>query len=1059
MAHRSRNAAIFRPSRWHGVRFAAGMNIARRGLLPLLLGTAFLATACGGGTYTPRQTDDPDDPLDPRADNGFESDDPQLQSGRVGRGGSADAGTAAPSAGGDESAGNGDGAARAIEEADIVKVEGNRLYALSRYGGLAIIDTSNPDQLRLVGRKRLDGVPFEMYLRGSRAYVMLTDFGRYEASNGGRSGRWVQTSEMLAIDLTNETALEEIAHYDIPGSIADSRLVGDAIYVVTNEDGYCWGCQQNQGGAVVTSFDIAGAGIAKVDQLSYRTPNNGYAYQRSVSATNERLYIGGPTYDWSPGAQGGHSIIQVVDIHDPHGAIKKGADVPVAGQIQSRWQMDEADGILRVVSQNGNGWGNGINPLVQTFTVTNASTITPLGSTELILPAPESLRSVRFDGTRGYAITAEQSDPLFTIDLSDPAHPRQAGELHMPGWITHMEPRGDRLVGFGFAETNWSSKLAVSLFDVTDLDSPVMLERVEFGTGGGQYAEDSDRIHKSVQVLDEKGLILVPFASYGSWNDGACSKPQSGIQLIDYSHDHITARGIAPQYGQPRRALLANDRLLAMSDRNVTSFDISKHDAPTKTSELDLSNPAFRLTRVGDQIASITNDWWTSEVMLSLTPYEGADDAAVSGKLSLASLADQTPESCSGNASSWAQWYSARLFVMGNQVVVSVPVWSYANEKPSMKLVFGVVDASNPLDPKLVSKTSVQLGDDSYGSYGGGMGFFDGFGYYSYYGGSLLSDGESMVQVGNKLAYLDNQWEYLEQKDAMGNPTYETRVHRKLHVVDFSTAAPAVATPIVLGDSKGTFPLIVRGTEVLTSRWRESPTTAGKVKFYVDRIDLAGDAPVREVSVNTPGSLLLSDDETGRIVTVDYTRSVLPAADYAQCYENGVGGVRWFDYEHNQCSLITRQFKLSDLQNDTVTLRNTFTPPSQQLGGLKIADDRIYVTHYPVYDYDAAMTRDGQMPAPIHQGGLFVLGGIRAGTLAMQSQLTGDAQWPLAARGNKVALYTQRGLAIYDTATPSATLVTEQTLRGWGYTSDVLFEQDRAICSLGEWGMQTIRVP
>lgn len=1042
------------------------MNIARRGLLPLLLGAAFLATACGGGTFTSGELDDPDDPSDPRVDNGFESDDPQLQNGGGGRaesgnddsaaGGASSGGMAAPTAPGS----NGD-ANRAIEEADIVKVEGNRLYALSRYGGLAIIDTSNPDALRLIGRKRLDGMPFEMYLRGGRAYVMLTDFGRYEVADGGRYGRWVQTSEMLAIDVSNEADPKEFAHYDIPGTIADSRLVGDAIYVVTNEDGYCWGCQQNQSGAVVTSFDIGGAGIAKVDQLSYRTPNNGYSYQRSVSATNERMYLGGPSYDWSPGSQGGHSVIQVVDIHDPHGHLVKGADVSVAGQIQSRWQMDEADGILRVVSQNGNGWGNGVNPVVQTFTVTNASTITPLGSTELVLPVPESLRSVRFDGTRGYAITAQQSDPLFTIDLADPAHPRQAGELHMPGWITHMEPRGDRLVGFGFAETNWSSKLAVSLFDVTDLDSPVMLERVEFGQGGGQYAEDQDRIHKSVQVLDDKGLILVPFASYGYWNNGTCSQPQSGIQLIDYSHDHITARGIAPQYGQPRRALITNDRLLAMSDRNVTSFDITQHDAPTKTNEIDLSNPAFRITRVGDQVASITNDWWTSEVVLSLTPYENADDAAVSGKVSLASLADQSAELCSGNAQSWAQWYGARLFPMGNQLIVSVPVWSYTNDKSSMKLVFGVVDASNPLAPRLVSKTSVQLGDGSNGYYGG-FGFFDGYGYYSYYGGSLLSDGESMVQVGNKLAYLDNQWEQIEtkQKDSYGNSTYETKVHRTLHVVDFTNAAaPAVAAPLVLGDSKGTFPLIARGTEVLTSRWRNAPSNNGKVKFYVDRVDLAGDTPVREVSINTPGSLLLSDEPSGRVVTIDYTRSTLPASDYSQCWNNGVGGVRWFDYEHNQCVVLTRQFKLSDLSDSAVTLRNTFTPPSQQLGGLKIADDRIYVTHYPVYDYNSGVTNDGQMPTPLQEGGLFVLGGIRDGNLKLQSQLTGDAQWPLAARGTKVALYTQQGLAIYDTAGPTAALVTQQTLRGWGYTSDVLFEQDRAICSLGEWGMQTIRVP
>ena len=78
---------------------------------------------------------------------------------------------------------------------------------------------------------------------------------------------------------------------------------------------------------------------------------------------------------------------------------------------------------------------------------------------------------MRFDGPRGYAITAERKDPLFTIDLSNPALPKQAGELEMPGWIFHMEPRGDRLIGFGYDDTDASqANLAVSLFDVSDLD-------------------------------------------------------------------------------------------------------------------------------------------------------------------------------------------------------------------------------------------------------------------------------------------------------------------------------------------------------------------------------------------------------------------------------------------------------------------------------------------------------------------------------------------------------------------------------------------------------------
>ena len=121
-----------------------------------------------------------------------------------------------------------------------------------------------------------------------------------------------------------------------------------------------------------------------------------------------------------------------------------------------------------------------------------------------------------------------------------------------------MEPRGDRLIGFGYDDTVASqANLSVSLFDVADLTKPTMLKRVSFGSGWSQVAEDQDRIHKSVRVLDDDGLILVPFASYGRWNSGKCDSPQSGIQLIDFGRDDLTLRGIAPQYGMPRRAFIS----------------------------------------------------------------------------------------------------------------------------------------------------------------------------------------------------------------------------------------------------------------------------------------------------------------------------------------------------------------------------------------------------------------------------------------------------------------------------------------------------------------------
>src|SRR4029079_7512378 len=100
-----------------------------------------------------------------------------------------------------------------------------------------------------------------------------------------------------------------------------------------------------------------------------------------------------------------------------------------------------------------------------------------------------------------YAITFNQTDPLFTIDLTDATHPTQKGELQIPGWMFHLEPRGNFILGLGLDRTDKTGNINVSLFDVADLTKPTLVKRVSFGPTNmyedyqitnGVLAEDQD---------------------------------------------------------------------------------------------------------------------------------------------------------------------------------------------------------------------------------------------------------------------------------------------------------------------------------------------------------------------------------------------------------------------------------------------------------------------------------------------------------------------------------------------------------------------------------------
>ena len=58
---------------------------------------------------------------------------------------------------------------------------------------------------------------------------------------------------------------------------------------------------------------------------------------------------------------------------------------------------------------------------IDTFRIESTASMPRVGHGTITLPRQEGLKTVRFDGIRAYAITFNETDPLFAIDLSDAA--------------------------------------------------------------------------------------------------------------------------------------------------------------------------------------------------------------------------------------------------------------------------------------------------------------------------------------------------------------------------------------------------------------------------------------------------------------------------------------------------------------------------------------------------------------------------------------------------------------------------------------------------------------
>jgi uncharacterized secreted protein with C-terminal beta-propeller domain len=142
-----------------------------------------------------------------------------------------------------------------------------------------------------------------------------------------------------------------------------------------------------------------------------------------------------------------------------------------------------------------------------------AGNLNIVGEIDAIAPG-EDIRSVRFNGERGYIVTFEKTDPLFTLDLSDPASPAITGELVIPGFSTYMHMMDDShilTIGYDAQDVgsfSWFQGIALQIFDVSNLDAPALLHKEVIGTRGA--SSDAATNHLAFNYFKTSNRLALP---------------------------------------------------------------------------------------------------------------------------------------------------------------------------------------------------------------------------------------------------------------------------------------------------------------------------------------------------------------------------------------------------------------------------------------------------------------------------------------------------------------------------------------------------------------------
>jgi hypothetical protein len=330
-----------------------------------------------------------------------------------------------------------------------------------------------------------------------------------------------------------------------------------------------------------------------------------------VYASKDSLYMAtGHWWWWPEVGQSDFTYLHKFDIREPGQATYVGSGT-MEGHIANQFSLDEHEGVLRVATTvstrtvdvtNQNWWRFDTVSRVVTFREQEGK-LEELGRTENLAPG-ESIFSARFVGKKGYVVTFRQTDPLFTFDLSDPAHPRKVGELKVLGFSTYIHPIGDThllTLGEQRDETGgWNSRaLKVTLFDVTDLEHPKEAFTQTVGTASS-YSEALYE-HKAFNYFAAKGLLAIPFTdwSYDSTDYWSSFRSELRVFRVD------TATGITPVgalsmkdvyqtfnqrgwswYWSPmvRRSVMADDYVYAITDGGLRVAKVDALQTPLATS-------------------------------------------------------------------------------------------------------------------------------------------------------------------------------------------------------------------------------------------------------------------------------------------------------------------------------------------------------------------------------------------------------------------------------------------------------------------------------------------
>lgn len=242
------------------------------------------------------------------------------------------------------------------------------------------------------------------------------------------------------------------------------------------------------------------------------------------------------------------------------------AAAAVKGWIEDTFAIHENGNYLQVLTSvtSAQPWENRV--YVLDMNLEKAGKLTGLAEDEKIY-------SARFVGTVGYFVTYRNTDPLFTVDFSNPSEPKIVGELKVTGFSEYLHFWDqDHLLGIGFEadpEDGRVTGVKMSMFNISDPVNVTEEAKVILKADSCEALYN----YKSVLVSVRKNVIAFTTQDYDDgYQEDYCVFSYENGKFVSRLEHSLSKKGSFG--GSEWRSVYVGDVLYLVNEKKTIAFDM-----------------------------------------------------------------------------------------------------------------------------------------------------------------------------------------------------------------------------------------------------------------------------------------------------------------------------------------------------------------------------------------------------------------------------------------------------------------------------------------------------